>query len=208
MPVKLDPSRPIYCAECMPLVREEQKGKKPVDKPKTEEPPQPNRPRIVGEVKNLPVKPPVERHEVVRREPAPSLVAELTQQKGGALETDKQKLGSGEITPPHKKKKKKKNRSSVVVPTPSPAKPAAKAAPEADLETADMLDEPAEDSSNHERPDSVENVENLDARSATVFKPAVSSVRPTGSAPPSAPKLPAGSGPKKVSPGEKIKFYV
>jgi CxxC-x17-CxxC domain-containing protein len=32
MPIKLDPTRPIYCSECLPLVREEQKNKKNVMK--------------------------------------------------------------------------------------------------------------------------------------------------------------------------------
>jgi alpha-D-ribose 1-methylphosphonate 5-triphosphate synthase subunit PhnG len=72
MPVQLDPSRPVYCADCMPLVREERKTKDkvvrtnptpeersaprppnpgvPADKgPRTSKPAaEPNRPRVIG----------------------------------------------------------------------------------------------------------------------------------------------------------------
>lgn len=68
MPIQLDTSRPIYCAECMPIVREERKAKgkvvklapepEAVERQKQSEKPQdrsakpkeqPNRPRIVGD---------------------------------------------------------------------------------------------------------------------------------------------------------------
>ncbi len=59
MPIQLDASRPMYCAECLPIVREEQKMKGriakagPGDSPRNARPapqvkPETNKPRIVG----------------------------------------------------------------------------------------------------------------------------------------------------------------
>lgn len=109
MPVQLDKSRPMFCADCMPIVREEKKTKSKIVKygpggekgrsagkeEKKEE--KPNRPRIVGnlviENKNLPVAAPV-------AQPAPkaeqsvralSFLEELKKIKGRALEDFKPK---------------------------------------------------------------------------------------------------------------------
>jgi hypothetical protein len=133
MPVQLDPSRPIFCAECMPLVRDERKLKtglaksalrpeqtaavqagkledqKPANKlesklrdtfraaedqaprPRT----QPNKPRFVGEPRNLP--PPAKGSiRIVGKgegeDDRESFLASLLKDKGGKIELDKDKL--------------------------------------------------------------------------------------------------------------------
>jgi len=120
MPIQLDPSRPIYCADCMPIVREERnsKGKASKMSPepeirgsvrvvennkdvKTGQPPAaPNRPRVVGDLalaENAP-KPQKAQEPRASHQPTPSrppttgLMAELEKIKGRALETSKAKV--------------------------------------------------------------------------------------------------------------------
>ncbi len=120
MPIQLDPTRPIYCAECMPIVREERNSKGKASKmspapeirgsvrvvennkeEKTGKPPVVhNRPRVVGDLalaeatkpqKVLEAKP-VPQPTASTRPPATGLMAELERIKGKALETSKAKV--------------------------------------------------------------------------------------------------------------------
>ncbi|MCR4278680.1 MAG: type IV secretion system DNA-binding domain-containing protein [bacterium] len=93
MPVQLDPSRPMFCNECMPIVKEERKTQKkapPIleDRSKSE----PNRPRIVGTVRTLPSGPEKEPSEPIVTK-KPSLIDEISKEKGRRIETNKAKLG-------------------------------------------------------------------------------------------------------------------
>jgi len=104
MPIQLDPSRPMYCADCMPIVHDEQKMKGRISKagpaheskaPNTEaksEPP--NRPRLVGAVA------PVAAYKQPAAAAAPhkatvnprGLLEELERIKGKAVETSKNRV--------------------------------------------------------------------------------------------------------------------
>lgn len=110
MPIQLDKSRPMFCADCMPLVREEKKTKSkivkygpggersaPAEKDEKKEE-KPNRPRIIGDlniedrVKPMappPVKPVVQADQPVK---ALSFMEELKKIKGRALENNKPKM--------------------------------------------------------------------------------------------------------------------
>lgn len=117
MPIQLDTSRPIYCADCMPLVREERKTKgkvsrlgpgpdakpeprpaePPRERPEKSQPSHPNRPRIVGDIrlddeKKDRFKPPAPSASVASGSRPQGLMAELERIKGRALETSKVKL--------------------------------------------------------------------------------------------------------------------
>ncbi|MDD5726118.1 MAG: type IV secretion system DNA-binding domain-containing protein [Patescibacteria group bacterium] len=120
MPIQLDPSRPIYCAECMPIVREERNSKGKASKmspvpeirgsvrvvesnkdAKAGQPPAaPNRPRVVGDLALAETPKPQKAPEVKAvhqptppsRPPATGLMAELERIKGRALETSKAKV--------------------------------------------------------------------------------------------------------------------
>ncbi|MBU2566875.1 type IV secretion system DNA-binding domain-containing protein [Patescibacteria group bacterium] len=103
MPVQLDPTRPMYCADCMPIVRDERKNKSKISRTnpveaefeksikKEVEPDQPNRPRIVGEI-NLPDKPKETVSTDQKTVNPKSLLEELELIKGGAVETKKKKV--------------------------------------------------------------------------------------------------------------------
>ena len=114
MPIQLDPTRPMFCSECLPLMREERKTKKTVlksafeaavgetegerisleeEEPKIEKAPV-NRPRIVGERKSFPSASTPRRSESHQHESkrAMGMLEELEQAKGKRVETDKRKL--------------------------------------------------------------------------------------------------------------------
>lgn len=209
MPIQLDTSRPIYCAECLPLVREEKKTKKTVMRsamaqafttddgspvvvdasgpangnastklkevldPDLAKPPsnKPNKPRIIGERKPLPHTPSAPQKgtvTIVRNEkPATlSLMQELERAKGKPIETNKKRL---EPNPPKKER---------------PLKPREEPSAQ-DLDLG--FEEPPARAAAPVEPVARE------PRSATVFKPAVSSVNPH-----------AGSRP--LQPGERVTF--
>lgn len=227
MPIQLDPTRPIYCAECLPIVKEERKMKKTVMKamPGDREPEKKgivvqsaepanaratkklevmfederptvsmesdamqkkvNRPRIVGDRKSLPSAPrsAPERREAPHKGVTPSapkrlsLLQELAQAKGKTIETNKRKLA-----PP----------ATLSASAPTAQRHASKPAARADrhdVEDGDIRLEAAPA-----------------ARTATVFRQTVSSVRPHG--PTTQIDIPtaSGTGPKTIKPGEKLIF--
>ncbi|MFZ6015213.1 MAG: type IV secretory system conjugative DNA transfer family protein [Patescibacteria group bacterium] len=106
MPIQLDPTRPMYCADCMPIVREEQKNKSkirkqgpgPEDKEQSTESPlpkkpkknfEPNRPRIVGKF-DLPPISEIDKHtEIVSDRKESGLIADIEKNKGKKFETRK-----------------------------------------------------------------------------------------------------------------------
>lgn len=110
MPIQLDKSRPMFCADCMPIVREEKKTKSKIVKygpggekggsagheEKKEE--KPNRPRIVGDLvienKKEPVAAPAVQSAPKSEPPvkALSFMEELKKIKGRALENHKLKM--------------------------------------------------------------------------------------------------------------------
>jgi hypothetical protein len=113
MPIQLDPSRPMFCSECMPLVREERKQKQSVIKDITRQPPvedekappqshapkkapakpSNNRPRLIGTPKQFPTPKPVPPASELREEDEEdSLLGQILKAKGKPLETNKQRL--------------------------------------------------------------------------------------------------------------------
>jgi len=113
MPVQLDPSRPMYCSDCLPIVRDEQKDKERIKKigpepesrrnsgdkdrlPKRKNPGKaPNKPRIIGKIDLPPISdlPPAEDDP---DEPpfmgGGSLIGDLAKQKGRPIETRKRQI--------------------------------------------------------------------------------------------------------------------
>ncbi len=107
MPIQLDTSRPIFCAECMPIVREERKEKEAAMKSAVRPPPRRdprsdarpaapvstnNRPRIVGERKPLPASTPSPRDLDLDDDGDDGLLAQLVKAKGKPIETNRDKL--------------------------------------------------------------------------------------------------------------------
>ncbi len=111
MPIQLDPTRPMYCSDCLPIIREEQKMKGKISKsgptPERSEPgremqrpprrPEANRPRIVGQMDLPPI------HEIDQQEKnqdvqakntvnPKGLLEELERIKGKAIETSKNRV--------------------------------------------------------------------------------------------------------------------
>jgi Type IV secretion-system coupling protein DNA-binding domain len=115
MPVQLDPSRPMYCSDCLPIIKDEQKDKGRIKKygpepesntdkntDKKDRPPrppkrnnkEPNKPRIVGKIDLPPIS------EIPREEEDPDeppfmgggLVADISKEKGRTIETRKRQV--------------------------------------------------------------------------------------------------------------------
>ncbi len=114
MPVKLDTSRPVFCSECMPIVREEQKTKKkppPIDEGRDKG--KPNRPRIVGDLPKMPEKADTDGGRKEAKEPEDlSLIAEIEQAKGAKVERKKERVGGTDDRDPQKKKRRRKRKKS------------------------------------------------------------------------------------------------
>ncbi|MBD3281405.1 type IV secretion system DNA-binding domain-containing protein [Candidatus Uhrbacteria bacterium] len=111
MPVQLDPTRPMYCADCLPIIKEEQKSKEKIKKmgpePEADDagakdrPPKRkkrnkelNKPRIVGKI-DLPPISELPRDEEDADEPpflGGGLVGDIAKQKGKNIETRKRKI--------------------------------------------------------------------------------------------------------------------
>lgn len=105
MPIQLDPSRPMYCNECMPIVKEEEKAKKkrpPIRE--GEEKGKVNRPRIVGSLPPMPDVP----HK--QEKTPPSILDEISKEKGRTIETKKARLGAGDDRGERKKRKRRRKR--------------------------------------------------------------------------------------------------
>ena len=110
MPVQLDPTRPMYCADCLPIIREERKSKSKISRTNPAEAEfkkvikkdvdanEPNRPRIVGTI-DLPDAPEKKSSEESKTINPKSLLEELEMIKGGTIETKKRKLENP--TPKH-----------------------------------------------------------------------------------------------------------
>jgi len=103
MPIQLDPSRPMYCADCMPIVRDEQKMKGRISKAGPErdsrpasteaKPEPPNRPRFVGAVPSAPANSQPNTSVPQRSTVNPrGLLEELERIKGKAVETNKNRV--------------------------------------------------------------------------------------------------------------------
>ncbi|MDF1497175.1 MAG: type IV secretion system DNA-binding domain-containing protein [Patescibacteria group bacterium] len=115
MPVQLDPSRPMYCSDCLPIIREEQKDKGRIKKigpePESREPyksnldkdrppkrtrpaKEPNKPRIIGKINLPPISelPPVEDDPDEPPFMGGGLIGELSRQKGTNIETRKRQV--------------------------------------------------------------------------------------------------------------------
>jgi len=142
MPIQLDPTRPMYCAECMPIMKEEQKIKKkrpPLREERDME--KPNRPRIVGERKELPKPHDTSREEShFAKEPEElSLVDEIAQKKGVRIETQKSRLGAKDDRVATGKRKRKRSKR---VATPSGTSEEKQEAPPAVRETVRVKDAP------------------------------------------------------------------
>lgn len=218
MPIQLDSTRPIYCAECLPLVREERKVKKTVMKTAMSGPlptegggsivvestepanaqgarklrpiePERNRPRFVGEKKNYPSAQTAPKGNISlisgdSQNKRTSLLEELTRAKGKPVETNKRKLEDRQQRAHQETKPAFKSQPAPTAPVKKEFYREESELPPLDLGTA--IPQP---------------------RSATVFKPTVSSVRPQASVPSSANSDDASSnGPKKANPGQRIKF--
>lgn len=111
MPVQLDPSRPMYCSDCLPIIKEEQKNKEKFKKappapegkenldsqkpPKRKKNKEPNKPRIVGKLDFPPISelPPPEEDE---DEPpflgGGGLLGDIEKEKGKPIETRKSQI--------------------------------------------------------------------------------------------------------------------
>ncbi len=115
MPVQLDPSRPMYCSDCLPIIREEQKDKGRIKRigpePESREPrksnydkdraPQrikpskePNKPRIVGKIDLPPISdlPPMKDDPDEPPFMGGGLVGDIARQKGRNIETRKRQI--------------------------------------------------------------------------------------------------------------------
>ncbi len=111
MPVQLDPSRPMYCGDCLPIIKDEQKNKEKIKKaaplpegdenrpqpkpPKHKKNKEPNKPRIVGKLDLPPISdlPPPEEDE---DEPpflgGGGLLGDIAKEKGKPIETRKRQI--------------------------------------------------------------------------------------------------------------------
>ncbi len=108
MPVQLDPSRPMYCSDCLPIVREEQKEKERIKKigPDPESTParpprpkkhnkQPNKPRIIGKIDLPPISelpPPAEDPDEPPFPTKGGLLHDIAKAKGKPIETNKYRI--------------------------------------------------------------------------------------------------------------------
>ncbi len=111
MPVQLDASRPMYCADCLPIIREEQKEKERIKKigpdpesahPVKDRPPrpkkpnkQPNKPRIIGKIDLPPISelPPAKEDPDEPPFPARSgFLQDIAKAKGKPIETNKYRI--------------------------------------------------------------------------------------------------------------------
>ncbi len=110
MPVQLDPSRPMYCSDCMPIIREEQKEKErikkigpdPESQQNIEHPPKlkkrnklPNKPRIVGKIDLPPISSLPLPEEDPDEPPFPTrsgLLQDIVKAKGRPVETNKYRI--------------------------------------------------------------------------------------------------------------------
>ena len=135
MPIQLDKTRPMYCADCMPIIKEEQKMKnkikKTVDfidstkkdkKPKRKKNKQ-NHPRIVGNLDLVKLKQEKsenkneihqeDQDEKVKENNASQLLSELAKKKGAQIETKKTVIKKSITDQTNKNQVVKKNKVKV-----------------------------------------------------------------------------------------------
>jgi hypothetical protein len=111
MPVQLDPSRPMYCADCLPIIREEQKEKERIKKigpdpesgdVRKDRPPKPkkftkeaNKPRIIGKIELPPISELSPSKNDPDEPPFPnrgSFIQDIAKSKGKTIETNKYRI--------------------------------------------------------------------------------------------------------------------
>ncbi|MSR84839.1 hypothetical protein EXS71_00115 [Candidatus Uhrbacteria bacterium] len=112
LPMQLDPSRPMYCAECRPLVMEERKNRDVTFKQIIQSPPP--REQESGEAPMLAVEPPLNRPRIVKGD-AGKFLAEMTQVK------NKMQTGSGSAKPERKREPergRKRDQAPALAPRP------------------------------------------------------------------------------------------
>lgn len=182
MPIQLDTSRPIFCAECLPIVREERKMKTGFMKTGFEGggPPaggaaKKNVPRVTGEPKRFPAADaPKGTIKIVKREDGEaeeSLIAAIAEAKGKPIERNKAVLTGDRERKKKRHRKSGEEKREFLEPRPAPA----------------PTPPPPLDLSSSSPP------------SATVFRPTTSSVRDV-------PERGASADSRKLAPGQRIVF--